>query len=77
MGVMSVISVGTSFTTGEKIAFFAGILTTDFIANLIKAFLSGKVVKYVKPHYLQYVNRVAGVSMVIFGLRLLYQTFFV
>jgi threonine/homoserine/homoserine lactone efflux protein len=59
----------------SKIFFFAGVLGTIFLSDMAKAFLAGKIKHIINKKILLWVNRVAGVAMIIFGMDLIGKVF--
>jgi|AntAceMinimDraft_16_1070373.scaffolds.fasta_scaffold109316_1 threonine/homoserine/homoserine lactone efflux protein len=53
------------------ITFFAGTLITVLGTDLIKSFIANKIKSRLKPRKLLWINRIAGVLLVIFGIGLI------
>ncbi len=58
------------------IAFFSGALFTVLATDILKCFASYKIKKFIKPHIIQYINKIAGICLIIFGLVLIARGFF-
>jgi threonine/homoserine/homoserine lactone efflux protein len=58
-------------TPGKAIPFFAAIVGTVFITDVIKAKLADKLRKVLTPKFIRTLNIVLGIVMMIFGIRLI------
>ncbi len=68
----------TSNYKGEPysvIILFSTTLLVILSTDLLKCFGAYKIKKYVTPHFIQWINWIAGVSLVVFGLFLLVRAF--
>jgi threonine/homoserine/homoserine lactone efflux protein len=59
----------------SKIFFFVGVLGTVFLTDMAKAFLAAKIKHIINKQILLWVNRIAGMAMIIFGLDLIAKVF--
>lgn len=57
------------------IIFFAAALGTVFLFDMLKIFSAYKVKKYIQTHNIVWINRIAGVGLVVFGLYLVIRTY--
>lgn len=71
-----VISVSGKFNLQEIIPFFATILFTQFTIDCIKAFYADKLRHRIEEKTMGRINKVAGVFIIIFALRLMYEVVF-
>lgn len=71
-----VISVSGKFNLQEIIPFFATILITQFSVDCIKAFYADKLSHRIEEKTIGRINKMAGVFIIIFALRLMYETIF-
>ena len=53
------------------IVFFSGTLITIFSCDLLKSFIGFKIKKYLRPRVQLWVNRIVGISLIIFGIVLM------
>jgi threonine/homoserine/homoserine lactone efflux protein len=53
------------------IVFFSGTLLTSFSSDLLKSFIGNKIKKYLRPRVQLWVNRIVGISLIIFGIVLM------
>jgi threonine/homoserine/homoserine lactone efflux protein len=59
------------------VIFFSATLGTVFFIDMLKIFSAFKIKKYIQTHNIVWINRIAGVGLVIFGIYLLVKTFLV
>lgn len=71
-----IISVSGKFNLHEIIPFFATILITQFTVDCIKAFYADKLGHKIGEKTIGRINKMAGVFIIIFALRLMYETIF-
>ena len=50
------------------VVFFSGTLITIFSADLLKSFIGNKIKKYFRPRVQLWINRIVGISLIIFGI---------
>jgi threonine/homoserine/homoserine lactone efflux protein len=74
--------VVVGFTTnyqGDEIrlfSFFLSALGTVFIFDLLKSFSAFQIKRYIQTHNIVWINRFAGVGLVLFGIYLVLRTYF-
>ncbi len=56
--------------------FFSGALGTIFFMDVLKSFSAYKIKKYLQTHSLIWINRIAGVGLVLFGIYLIIKSIF-
>ncbi|HEX4046098.1 MAG TPA: LysE family transporter [Gammaproteobacteria bacterium] len=52
--------------------FFAGTLSTVFSTDILKAYLSHRIKKFIDPRHVTIINRLAGIAMMIIGITLIW-----
>lgn len=57
------------------ISFFVSALGTVFFVDILKIFSAYKIKKYLQTHNIVWINRIAGVGLVIFGIYLVIRTY--
>jgi len=77
VGVSSSVSSGKSFSHTHTVIFFSCALATVFLSDLLKAWTASRLRTFLKPSFLIWVNRVSGVGLLLFGVRMLYKMYFV
>ena len=75
MGV--VVGFTTNYEGDEFLlfSFFASALGTVFIMDLLKSFSAYQIKRYIQTHNIVWINRFAGVGLVLFGLYLVLRTY--
>ena len=53
------------------IVFFSGTLLTIFGTDLLKSFIGNKIKKYLRPRILLIINKIVGITLIIFGIILM------
>ena|SRR5690554_5278288 len=71
-----VISVTGKFNLQEIIPFFATILITQFTIDCLKAFYANKLSHRIEEKTIGRINKMAGIFIIIFALRLMYEVIF-
>ncbi len=59
----------------QTFAFFASTIITVFITDLTKVYLADKLSAYITPKLLTLLNRITGIALIAFSLRLFYYFF--
>ncbi|MEJ7691907.1 LysE family transporter [Daejeonella sp.] len=68
----SVISISGEIDAAEVVPFFGSILLTQFSVDVVKAYYANKLRYKIKEKTISNLNRIAGVLILIFAARLLY-----
>ena len=63
-------------TLGERFMIFAICLLVNIIADVLKVMMAGKIRDSLTPRHILLINRISGSILVIFGLVLIYGTFY-
>lgn len=71
VGAISVATVEYRFQDNDVIIFFASIIATVFITDLLKLYLAHRLRAFVTSRFIKILNIITGSVMVIFGIRLL------
>jgi threonine/homoserine/homoserine lactone efflux protein len=74
MGVVVGFTANYQGTLLSLVIFFAAALGTIFTFDVLKCFSAYKIKKYLQPHYIIWINRVAGIGLVAFGIFLIIRT---
>ncbi len=57
------------------VSFFVSALGTVFFVDILKIFSAYKIKKYLQTHNIVWINRIAGVGLVVFGIYLVIRTY--
>lgn len=70
IGIVSKVSVDFAYTTHEAVSFFAVLVVTVFLVDILKAHFAVKLAQIVTPKFIKIMNRVVGVALILFSIRL-------
>jgi len=76
LGNVTAVSKSLDYSLVKMIAFFSIILSATLLVELTKVYLAGKIKKYLTDVLMTVINYITGLSLVIFGLVLIYNHFF-
>lgn len=71
LGVLGYVTV--NYAQSGQTFFFIGTLTTFFAADMLKAFIAGKIKHLMTVNLFNWTNRIVGTLMFYFGLRMLWK----
>lgn len=72
IGIISFVSVKYEIDTLQQIFFFSGVLTTIFVTDILKAFISYRLRSAITPKSILILNRSVGVILILFGCQMIY-----
>lgn len=72
VSIIGFVSVNYEMSSGQQIPFFAGVLTTIFSMDMLKAFLAQRVRCLVTPRSILIMNRSVAAILMLFGIQMLY-----
>ncbi len=72
ISIIGVMATKYEFTFNAQISFFAGMLTTIFSTDIIKAFIAHRLRSSVTPKKILILNRSVGVILILFGFQMIY-----
>lgn len=72
VGMVGMVNINYEYGKNEAITFFAGILLVVFCMDILKSYLANRLRKWLKPELIKWLNRVVGVLLIAFALRLFY-----
>lgn len=70
IGIVSKITVDFQYSTNEAISFFIVLIATVFAVDVLKSHFAVKLSEIVTPRFMKIMNRVVGVALILFSLRL-------
>ncbi len=70
IGVVSKITVNYQYSTNEAITFFIVLIATVFSVDVLKSYFAVKLSQIVTPRFMRIMNRVVGIALVLFSLKL-------
>jgi threonine/homoserine/homoserine lactone efflux protein len=63
-------------TTQDIILFFAGTLAVVFSSDVAKVYLASRIKNYITDKFLQLINKIAAISLIIFGIVLIIRSLY-
>jgi threonine/homoserine/homoserine lactone efflux protein len=75
ISTVSLVSLGDGYTDAERFSYFTTAVATIFLSDLLKAYTAMRLSRWITPKMLMYINKVSGVALIVFGLRLIYFAF--
>ena len=73
LAVIGGVTVNYEDSKTSQMMFFIGTLVTFFSADLLKAFIAVKIKHLMNPHVFLWINRIVGLVMIYFGLRMMWK----
>jgi threonine/homoserine/homoserine lactone efflux protein len=74
ISIASVVQLKQSFTESDYLFYYVGILFTVFFIDLIKAFIAKQLAPLVTDSVLIWLNKLVGILMIGYGVRMIWQT---
>lgn len=75
IGISSMATVNYGYSGNIAIVFFASIIATVFLTDIVKSFVAHKLKKLLTYKFMSLMNKAVGIALFLFGLRLLYFVF--
>ena len=70
IGIISKVTVDFQYTTNEAITFFSVLILTVFGVDVLKTYFATKLSEIVTPKFMRIMNRVVGIALILFSIRL-------
>ena len=67
IGVTSTVVVAGHYSTAQAVTFYAGVIGTIVVADILKIWLAKSIRPWLKPAYLLWLRRISGAVFVVFG----------
>lgn len=61
-----------NFSTTQKLAYFGATLLTVFLTDLLKVYASNKLSRWLTPSFMQRMNKLVGIALIAFSIKLFY-----
>lgn len=74
ISIASVVQLKKSFTESDYLFYYVGILLTVFCIDLVKAFIAKKLAPLATDSVLIWLNKLVGIVMIGYGIRMIWQT---
>lgn len=70
LGIISKVSLDFNYNNSQAVTFFIILIATVFLVDVLKSYFATKLSQIVTPRFMKIMNRVVGVALVLFSLRL-------
>lgn len=70
IGIMTKISIDFQFSQNQTLIFFVTLIATVLTTDVLKSYFATKLSEIVTPRFMKIMNRVVGVALILFSLRL-------
>lgn len=72
VGIASMVTLNFQYSMEMKVLFYCAIILTVLLLDFVKAFAANKLRALLSPRFLNWMNRIVGLALVLFSLRLFY-----
>lgn len=72
ISIAGMVQLKKKYQGAEVFFFYGGMLLTVFGTDLVKAYVAKKLSKFITPRFMGYLNKIVGIVLVIFGIRLIW-----
>lgn len=70
IGIVSKVTLTYNYSSNEAILFFAVLVLTVFVVDILKSHFAVKLSEIVTPRFMKIMNRAVGIALILFSLRL-------
>lgn len=70
LGIISKVTLDFEYNTNQSISFFVVLIVTVFLSDVAKSYFATKLSQIVTPRFMKIMNRVVGIALILFSLRL-------
>ncbi len=70
IGIMTKISLDFQFSENQTLVFFVTLIATVLTTDVLKSYFAMKLSQIVTPRFMKIMNRVVGIALILFSLRL-------
>ena len=70
--IVSSITMGNRYSSEQLFVFFFAIILTVLCTDLSKVYVANRITNYLTVQVISVIDRVAGIALILFGIRLLY-----
>lgn len=74
IGIASMVALNYQYSLPQEVAFFAAIVLTVFLLDLVKSYVAHKLKKVLSRRFMVWMNRMVGLVLVLFSFRLFFFT---
>lgn len=70
LGIISKVTLDFEYNNNQAITFFVVLIATVFLVDVFKSYFATKLSQIVTPRFMKIMNRVVGIALLLFSLRL-------
>ena len=70
LGIMSKVTLDFEYSSNQSITFFIVLIATVLLSDILKSYFATKLSQIVTPRFMKIMNRVVGVALILFSIRL-------
>lgn len=70
-GAVGVVSLDNDYNNWNVALFFIGTVATVFSTDILKAYVAGRLTKFLNDRILNIISKISGIAMIAFGLKLM------
>lgn len=70
LGIISKVTIDFEYDNNEALTFFIILICTVFLSDVTKSYFAMKLSQIVTPQFMRIMNRVVGVALILFSIRL-------
>lgn len=70
LGIMSKVTLNFEYSSNQSITFFIVVISTVLLSDILKSYFATKLSEIVTPRFMKIMNRVVGVALILFSIRL-------
>ncbi|MBO6494790.1 LysE family translocator [Roseivirga sp.] len=70
LGIISKVTLDFEYNNNQAITFFVVLIATVFLVDVLKSYFATKLSQIVTPRFMKIMNRVVGIALLLFSLRL-------
>ena len=70
LGIISKVTLDFEYNTNQSLSFFVVLIATVFLSDVAKSYFATKLSQIVTPRFMKIMNRVVGIALILFSLRL-------
>lgn len=75
IGVAGLVTIEMEYSFDQASLFYIGVIAMVLTADITKAFISQRLRSWMTPRFMKILNRSVGITLVLFGVRILYYAF--
>ncbi len=70
LGIISKVTLDFGYSDSQAVTFFIVLISTVFLSDVLKSYFATKLSQIVTPRFMKIMNRVVGIALILFSVRL-------